>query len=414
MRSCNNYLVVVAMIFGVTLTSCDENDVNPREFTVSFNSNEGSAVSSQTVKDGEKSKKPEDPTRNEYTFVAWYKEVELSNKWEFDIDIVTADITLYAKWIAEDCEKDDNLEVEDSGKTTISLMERDDYSIFDKIVILYETEKYLIKTPLFHFLGGMNNLFGLDYDKFLSILKKIVSDGRTNNLLYTSSYFDTNQTDYVLANFLENGFCHFYDKKKESIVKQVVFEYRREPVSFAGERKFYIDNVLFLETVDAYIGYKGVNPFIGIMGPKEDGMQINVPLIKRDDYVVFEKTVIVYEDESYLIKTPLSYFLSENYNFFYLSIDGHLSALETIISDGQTNDLLNSSPYFTNQSRIKFVLAGFLESGHCHIYDKKNKTNITHILVEYWGYSPAPLSGAGGRRFYIDNVLFLETTDWIS
>jgi hypothetical protein len=36
-------------------------------------------------------------------------------------------------------------------------------------------------------------------------------------------------------------------------------------------------------------------------------------------------------------------------------------------------------------------------------------------VVEYWGFSSAPLAGAGGRRFYInDNVLFLETTDWIS
>jgi hypothetical protein len=55
-----------------------------------------------------------------------------------------------------------------------------------------------------------------------------------------------------------------------------------------------------------------------------------------------------------------------------------------------------------------------MEYGQCHIYDKKNKKNIIKIVVEYWEYSPAPLAGAGGRRFYINSVLFLETTDWIS
>jgi len=311
------------------------------------------------------------------------------------------------------CEKNENLEIEDSGKVTVSLMERDDFAIFEKTVILFETENYLIKTPLYQFLGGMNNLFGLDYDKFLSILKKIVSDGRTNNLLYSSSYFDTYQTDYVLANFLENGLCYFYDKKNERRVEQVVFEFWRETASMVGWRKFYINNVLFLETVDAYIGYKK---------KKEDGEKITVSLMERDDYVVFEKKVILYEDENYLIKTPLSYFLSESHSFFYMGIDGQLSTLEKIISDGQTNDFLYSSPYFTNPNhrdhvnaeRIKFVLAEFLEYGQCHIYDKKTGKNITKIVVEYWADNPAPLAGAGGRRFYINNVLFLETMDWIS
>ena len=311
------------------------------------------------------------------------------------------------------CGKNDNLEIENSGKITVSLMERDDFSIFEKTVILYETENYLIKTPLYNFLGGMNNLFGLDYDNFLYILKEIVSDGRTNDLLYSSSYFDTYQTDYVLANFLENGLCYFYDKKNDNKVEQVVFEFWRNSVSMAGWRKFTINNVLFLATVDAYVGYK----------KKEDGEKITVSLLDGDAYVVFEKTVILYEDENYLIKTPLSYFLSGNYNFIYLgSIDGHLSTLEKIISDGQTNSLLYTSPYFTNPNwkdhvnteRLKFVLAGFLEHGQCHIYDKKNNENITKIVVEYWEYSPAPLAGGGGRKFFIDNVLFLETTDWIS
>ncbi len=92
------HLLVTVMILGTTLTSCNKNKDDVVIFTVSFNSNEGSAVPSQTVKKGETTTKPDDPQRSQYVFVAWYKEVELTNEWKFDIDVVTADVTLYAKW----------------------------------------------------------------------------------------------------------------------------------------------------------------------------------------------------------------------------------------------------------------------------------------------------------------------------
>ncbi|MDR2040580.1 MAG: InlB B-repeat-containing protein [Bacteroidales bacterium] len=94
-----SYFVVAAMIFGVTLlTSCEENDDKPKEFTVSFNSNEGSEVSTQIVKENEMVIRPENPTRSGYDFLTWYKDADLVNEWNFDIDVVTADIILYAKW----------------------------------------------------------------------------------------------------------------------------------------------------------------------------------------------------------------------------------------------------------------------------------------------------------------------------
>ena len=90
------YLTIVAMIFSVTLISCNEKD--DQLFTVSFNSNGGSAVMPQTVKAGGKVTRPNDPTRDRYAFVAWYKYEWLINEWKFDIDMVTADTTLYAMW----------------------------------------------------------------------------------------------------------------------------------------------------------------------------------------------------------------------------------------------------------------------------------------------------------------------------
>ena len=55
------------------------------------------------------------------------------------------------------CEKNDNAESGNSGKITVSLLESENYATFDKTVILYETDNYMIKTPLYYFLGSMNN-----------------------------------------------------------------------------------------------------------------------------------------------------------------------------------------------------------------------------------------------------------------
>ena len=97
-----SYLVVTAMIFGAILTSCNEsdNDDNQREFTVTFDSNGGSIVKTQKVKAGEKvAELEEDPKLIGHAFMAWYKEDGLTSEWKFDTDVVTADTTLYAKWI---------------------------------------------------------------------------------------------------------------------------------------------------------------------------------------------------------------------------------------------------------------------------------------------------------------------------
>jgi uncharacterized repeat protein (TIGR02543 family) len=67
--------------------------------TVTFNSNGGSEVTSQTVAHGGKADKPADPDKGMgYGFGGWYKESGLTNTWDFNTDTVTNNITLYAKW----------------------------------------------------------------------------------------------------------------------------------------------------------------------------------------------------------------------------------------------------------------------------------------------------------------------------
>ncbi|MGD9679264.1 MAG: InlB B-repeat-containing protein [Vulcanibacillus sp.] len=70
------------------------------EFTVTFNSNGGSAVTSQTVVDGDLATEPSDPTLVSYSFAGWYSDSELTTLYNFS-SAVTSDITLYAKWLEE-------------------------------------------------------------------------------------------------------------------------------------------------------------------------------------------------------------------------------------------------------------------------------------------------------------------------
>lgn len=69
----------------------------PTEFVVTFDSNGGSEVASQTVESGETATEPTAPTKEGADFVYWCSDEELTTEYDFDTP-VTADITLYAKW----------------------------------------------------------------------------------------------------------------------------------------------------------------------------------------------------------------------------------------------------------------------------------------------------------------------------
>jgi len=68
-------------------------------FTVTFESNGGSYVPSQNVADGGFATRPANPVRSNYTFDYWYENAALTKPYYFKTH-VTANITLYAKWVS--------------------------------------------------------------------------------------------------------------------------------------------------------------------------------------------------------------------------------------------------------------------------------------------------------------------------
>ena len=85
-------LVILLFVMGFLLISC-QND--PEYHTVIFDSDGGSAVESVEVEDGKKATEPTAPVKEGYTFLGWYLD---DNKWDFNEQTVTKDITLTAKW----------------------------------------------------------------------------------------------------------------------------------------------------------------------------------------------------------------------------------------------------------------------------------------------------------------------------
>nr|WP_239566016.1 InlB B-repeat-containing protein [Paenibacillus sacheonensis] len=67
-------------------------------YTVSFNSNGGSAVADQHVNNGSNAAAPTAPTKAGYTFVGWYSDAALNEAYLFTERQVIANLTLYAKW----------------------------------------------------------------------------------------------------------------------------------------------------------------------------------------------------------------------------------------------------------------------------------------------------------------------------
>ena len=82
---------------AVTLASCNDTEAEVAEYTITFNTDGGSSVSSVKVKDGEKVAKPStNPTKEGYTFKHW-STTKGGSEYDFST-AVSGNLTLYAVW----------------------------------------------------------------------------------------------------------------------------------------------------------------------------------------------------------------------------------------------------------------------------------------------------------------------------
>jgi len=96
-------VLAILAVFGIvfTFTSCDNGNNGIETFTVTFDADNGSTNTTQTVTKGGKAIKPTDPTKNGFDFVYWFN-TATDSEWDFNMAI-TADINLKAKWEVAVC-----------------------------------------------------------------------------------------------------------------------------------------------------------------------------------------------------------------------------------------------------------------------------------------------------------------------
>lgn len=86
-------LTSLLFIFIFILTGCPEDS----SYTVTFDSQGGTEITSLEVTKDQTGDEPLDPTKEGYRFKGWYTEVEYEIIYDFSA-FITSDLTLYAKW----------------------------------------------------------------------------------------------------------------------------------------------------------------------------------------------------------------------------------------------------------------------------------------------------------------------------
>ena len=91
-------------IYGTYFEQAD----SEKTYTVSFNTDGGSRVSSQDVRSGNKVSEPSNPTKDGYKFTGWYTSRSLTSYYDFNRKVYE-DMTLYAGWTAKTVDNDAQL-----------------------------------------------------------------------------------------------------------------------------------------------------------------------------------------------------------------------------------------------------------------------------------------------------------------
>ena len=93
-------IVLLTLLSTIFLTACNDVVDNPN-YTITFNTNEGTSIEPITKKAGESIQALTPPTKEGYVFDGWYLDNNTFEQ-EFTFDVMPAEnITLYAKWIQD-------------------------------------------------------------------------------------------------------------------------------------------------------------------------------------------------------------------------------------------------------------------------------------------------------------------------
>ena len=87
----------ITAVYAATGSKSSGGSGSTKRYTVSFNTNGGNKITSQTFAKNNSVKEPTAPIKENFEFAGWYTDKELTTKYDFT-EKVTKSFTLYAKW----------------------------------------------------------------------------------------------------------------------------------------------------------------------------------------------------------------------------------------------------------------------------------------------------------------------------
>lgn len=87
----------ITAVYAATGSKSSGGSGRTKRYTVSFNTNGGNKITSQTVAKDNSVKEPTAPIKENFEFAGWYTDKKLTTKYDFT-EKVTKSFTLYAKW----------------------------------------------------------------------------------------------------------------------------------------------------------------------------------------------------------------------------------------------------------------------------------------------------------------------------
>ena len=193
-------------------------------FEVKFDSKGGSEVQTQYIKYGNKVIRPEDPILESHKFTGWYY---LGESWDFNVDIVKNDITLYATWshspnIEPNEPSEPSSEVSSSSEKPIGTKEvtvwapLDEHTVITSIVDEYNlTADRTFDLTLYNF---PENVAGIE------LLKDPTQEGAADLFLTAEDLIFNLQRNNIVLEIRGNYKTEILDNHHESSVKAAFYD----------------------------------------------------------------------------------------------------------------------------------------------------------------------------------------------
>ena len=157
---------------------------------------------------------------------------------------------------------------------------------------------------------------------------------------------------------------------------------------------------------------------INVLGQSQKREELTDTIITLVKEIEDTKIVILLENEDFIVKVSLSNFENDINNWLkeYPFLEDE-KLLNIVLKRAKNTNIVNASKVITDGylvSRLEYRIASLLENGQCLILSKKNNEIVSEIKRQTYSFYCGLLCGGGGRRFYINEILFFQVLDWIS